>query len=189
MRRIGYRRTADVTGTACFARKHAASLASSGRTRDSTPHGVRSTDSGAKHLRYLGTGCSDRWLPISRTASSSTFLRRRTLRLVVNERCRMRFHESVSQTCRPTFQSKFGQAIFGRPNLRWTNRLLGGIAFLRTVQRKAAMYTASRTRKAVDETPPIKELSTSRAVRVGNTTESISGIHSPHGKRCKRNPV
>ena len=108
MRRIGYRRTADVTGAACFARRHAASLASSGRTRDSIPHGVRSTDSGAKHLRYLGTGCSDRWFPISRTASSSTFLRRRTLRLVVNERCRMRFQESVSPRCRPEIQRRFG---------------------------------------------------------------------------------
>ena len=63
----------------CLARTHAP-LASSDRTRDSTPHGVRSAKSGAKHARYLGTGCSDRWFPISRTASSSTFLRRRTLR-------------------------------------------------------------------------------------------------------------
>ncbi len=37
-----------------------------GRTRDSIPHGVRNANSSAKHLRYLGTGCSDRWLPISR---------------------------------------------------------------------------------------------------------------------------
>ena len=83
MRRIGYRRTADVTGFSCFARKHEKPLASSGRTRDSIPHGVRSAKVGAKHARYLGTGCSDRWLPISRTASSSTFLRRRTLRYPV----------------------------------------------------------------------------------------------------------
>ena len=53
----------------CLARTHAP-LASSGRARDSTPHGERSTDSGTKHARYLGTGCSDRWLPTSRTASN-----------------------------------------------------------------------------------------------------------------------
>ena len=69
MRRIGYRRTADVTGFLCFARKHEQPLASSGRTRDSIPHGVRSAKVGAKHARYLGTGCSDRGFPISRTAS------------------------------------------------------------------------------------------------------------------------
>ena len=67
--RIGYRPVDTATGVPCFARKHGTPLASSDRTRDSIPHGVHSPDSGAKHLRYLGTGCSDRWLPISRTAS------------------------------------------------------------------------------------------------------------------------
>ncbi len=68
--RIGYRPVDTATGVPCFARKHGTPLASSDRTRDSIPHGVHSPDSGAKHLRYLGTGCSDRWFPISRTASS-----------------------------------------------------------------------------------------------------------------------
>ena len=53
----------------CLARTHAP-LASSGRTRDSTPHGVRNPEVGTKHVRYLGAGCSDRWFPISRTASN-----------------------------------------------------------------------------------------------------------------------
>ena len=90
-----------------LARTHAP-LASSDRTRDSSPHGVRSTDSGAKHARYLGTGCSDRWLPISLTASSSTFLRRRTLR----HTARQQRSNAISGVSIPNVPAHFPEQIW-----------------------------------------------------------------------------
>ena len=91
----------------CLARTHAP-LASSGRTRDSTSYGVRSANSGAKHARYLGTGCSDRWFPISRTASSSTFLRRRTLR----HTARQQRSNAISGVSIPNVPAHFPEQIW-----------------------------------------------------------------------------
>ena len=98
----------------CFM-KTRSPLASSGRTRDSIPHGVRSAKVSAKHARYLGPGCSDRGLPISRTASfrapSSADER---FDILFRELDRRRFQESVSQTCRPNFQAIFGRLKFSQ---------------------------------------------------------------------------
>ena len=112
MRRIGYRRTADVTG-ACISREHMRrSLHQTARgTPPRTAYVARSPVPSMRVTSGPGVPTGGSLSHSQRLRAPSSADER--FDILQGSRDRMRFQESVSRMCRPTFQSRFGPlAIF-----------------------------------------------------------------------------